>query len=123
MVEIKDEDFLLRRVPCTDPNYIKDDGSLTSFAFTPRKQDTDGLSVDIERLTTPAKSVLDRSKFRLFKLQAHFLKQVNLTCIHKPETDNYAHALIQGGFTRSICKKLASEAGKYPVNISNNDNS
>lgn len=55
-------DTLLRRVSSTDPNYIRDDGTLTSLAFKPRKSDTDGVSVDIERLTTHEKAVVDREK-------------------------------------------------------------
>jgi hypothetical protein len=43
-VDIENEDRLLRRVPFTDPRYIKNDGSLSSFAFTPRKEDRGALS-------------------------------------------------------------------------------
>lgn len=115
IVKIDDDDFLLRRVPFTDPNYIKQNGTITSFAFSPRKQDTNGLSVDIEKLTSYKKSVIDRTKFRLYRLQAYIPKSHGLECVHDPESENSAHALIQGGFTRAICKKLASAAERVTV--------
>ena len=45
---------VFRRVPI-NPSYIKSDGSITSYAFC-KKRDEDGLSVDLERLTSPAVS-------------------------------------------------------------------
>lgn len=119
MEVINDDDFLLRRVPSNiiDPLHIKEDGTPTSIAFSLRKQDTNGLSVDIEKLTTSHKAVIDRNKFRLFKFKSEVPRSLGLNCIHDPMPDNYAHALIQGEFTKAICRKLASEAGKNPVVI------
>jgi hypothetical protein len=50
---VLDTDDLLRRVIFTDPNYIRPDFTITSFAFTPRKINgvlESGLSVDISLL-------------------------------------------------------------------------
>lgn len=91
MQEINNEDTLLRRVPFTIPHYIKEDGSLTSLVFTPKK-DEDGLSVDIERLTTHEKSILDRTKFRLYGIKAKIPREAGLECVYDPVEGNDAHA-------------------------------
>jgi hypothetical protein len=65
-VLISDDDYLFRRVPI-HPSYIKPDGSVTSYAFS-KKRDDDGLSVDLERLTTPEFTIQDKSRFRLRRI-------------------------------------------------------
>lgn len=116
-VNIDDEDRLLRRVPFTDPRYIKSDGSLSSFAFTPRKEDR-GLSVNIEKLTTYDKSILNVRRFRLYFHQARRYRGLGLECEHDPKPENYAHALVLGinPNNRKIPRKLARSAVKidYP---------
>jgi len=109
LLTIDDTDFLLRRVPFTDPRYIKDDGTISSFAFKPRKGE-DGLSVDIERLTAYEASILNRGKFRLYRLEARIPRQLGLECVHDPQPGNDAHALIKGTFTSSISRQLARQA-------------
>ena len=106
---INPEDGLLRRV-LIDPSYIKPDGSISSLAFKPRKADTDGLSVDLERLTTHQKAIVDSVKFRLARLIAQVPLNLGLTCVHDPREGNAAHSLIQGKFTSGVCRKLASAA-------------
>ena len=112
---IHDEDALLRRAPHTDPNFIKPDGTVSSFAFTPRKGE-DVLSVNIERCTTYEATILDRTRYRLFALLAAEPRSLGLECRHDPKPDNYAHALITGNFTKSISKQLAVKARRiaYP---------
>ncbi|NJL14808.1 MAG: hypothetical protein HC913_18610 [Microscillaceae bacterium] len=112
---IKEEDELLRRVQFLDPSFIKDDGTPASSSFS-LKSGEDGLSVDIERLTTREKSIQDVSRFRLYALNAAFTVSLGLENKHDPKPDNYAHALITGNITRSIARKLAKEAKKiaYP---------
>jgi hypothetical protein len=107
--EIKDTDRLLRRCRFADPSYVKDDMSVTSFAFKLRKSET-GLSVDIERLTTYKQSIKDPLQYRLFSLFASQIRGTGADCIHKPLTDNYAHAEIIGSITNSIASKLAKVA-------------
>jgi len=95
IVQIGNEDFLLRRIPIS-PSYIKPDGSISSFAFTLKKGE-DGISTDLERLADKDKSVLDRTKYRLAKINAGIIRNdINdgLDCIHNPLPDNYAHSLI-----------------------------
>lgn len=58
MEVIRDTDRLLRRVQFLNPNFIKDDGRPASSSFS-LKSGEDGLSVDLERLTTYAKSIQD----------------------------------------------------------------
>ena len=110
MAEILDSDILLRRVNFLHPANIKDDGSPSSMAFTPRKQDHDGLSVDVEKLTTIDDAIVDRQKYRLFALAAKIPREVDLECVHDPLEGNSAHGLISGNFTRSKSRKLAKNA-------------
>ena len=110
---IDDTDNLLRRVPFTNPSYIKADGSITSFAFKLRKGEN-GLSVDVERLTTYEASVLDRSRFRLYSLPASCPRNLGLQCLPDPLPDNAAHALITGNFTDGISRQLAQSATPVP---------
>lgn len=95
IVSIGNEDFLLRRIPIYPP-YTKPDGSISSFAFSLKKGD-DGISTDLERLADKDTSVLDRTKFRLAKINAGFIRNdINdgLDCVHTPLPENYAHSLI-----------------------------
>ncbi len=95
IVQIGNDDFLLRRIPIS-PSYIKPDGSISSFAFSLKKGE-DGISTDLERLADKNKTVLDRTKFRLAKINAGFIRNdINdgLDCIHNPLPENYAHSLI-----------------------------
>jgi len=115
MEEIHIDDRLLRRVQFLDPNFIKDDGTPASSSFSLKSGEV-GLSVDVERLTTPAISIQNRSRFRLFALRAGFATSLGLQNVHDPLEKNYAHALIKGNFTRGISRKLAKAAVRiaYP---------
>lgn len=115
MMEIHEEDRLLRRVQFLDPNFIKDDGTPASSSFTPKKGEN-GLSVDLERLTTYAKAIQDKNRFRLFAIKAGVSNSLGLNNHHDPQEDNPAHCLIKGHFTKSVCRKLAKSAVRiaYP---------
>ena len=109
--EIKDEDYVLRRVPI-DPTYRKPDGSITSFAFRPKRNE-DGLSVDIESLSNYHQATLGNSRFRLFRLNVGQIRHdINdgLDVIHDPLVDNYAHALITGNISKSKSLSLVQIA-------------
>ncbi len=99
MEVIHADDRLLRRVLYLNPNFIKPDGTPASSCFTLKKGE-DGLSVDLERLTTYTKAIQDRSRFRLFVLNAGYTKSLNLENVHDPMPDNPAHSLIKGEITR-----------------------
>ena len=112
IIEIKNEDRLLRRAFYKDPSYVRDDMTVTSFAFKLRKGE-EGLSVDIERLTTYEKSITDAERFRLFAITANDVRSVGADCIHKPVEDNYAHAEILG----TNLNKTSSQLAKLSVFI------
>ena len=108
-VMINDDDRLLRRVEFTNPDFIKPDGTPASSSFS-LKRGEDGLSVDLERLTTREKSIVAREKYRLFSIVASFTSSLGLVNVHAPKSDNYAHSLIKGNITRPIARKLAGTA-------------
>jgi hypothetical protein len=109
VVEIKNEDRLLRRAIFTDPSYVKDDMTVTSFAFKLRKGE-EGLSVDLEKLTTYPKSIGDVEKYRLFAVIAGDVRSLGLDCFHKPVEGNYAHSEIVGNNSNSVRSQLAKTA-------------
>lgn len=89
---------LLRRVYRSDRRYIdKKTGCPTSRAFAPRPKDNGKLSVEIERLTTYEKAVIDSSRFVLFEFLVQIAYSLGLDCIYDPvDNKNMAHALITG---------------------------
>lgn len=106
---IREDDRLLRRVMFLNPSFIKPDGTPASSSFSLKKGEN-GLSVDLERLTSHEDSILDRSKYRLFMLTAKFTSSLSLTNEHDPQPGNYAHALIKGNITRAVSRKMADAA-------------
>ena len=114
VIQLKDEDRLLRRVIFKDPSYVRKDMSVTSFAFKLRKEE-EGLSVDIEKLTTYEKSIISIEKYRLFAVSSKDVRSLELDCIHKPLPDNYAHAEIYGSALNK--NKVCSQLSKFAVYI------
>ncbi|MCF8257914.1 MAG: hypothetical protein K9J06_10180 [Flavobacteriales bacterium] len=114
-VQIPDDDRLLRRVQFLHPDHIKEDGTPSSLAFSLRKGEN-GLSVDIERLTTYAQSIQDRKRFRLYALNVRTVRTIGLDCQRDPLEENPAHALILSPISRGNARKLAqaSERIAYP---------
>jgi len=80
----------------------------TSAAFK-TKRGENGLSVDVAALTTPEKSVLDKEKFGLCSFPASIPLAQHFECVHDPEPDNPAHALILGD-TKKLAKKISSHS-------------
>jgi hypothetical protein len=114
---VLDTDDLLRRVIFTNPSFVRDDLTVTSFAFTPRKINgvvEHGISVDISRLTTYERSIVDRFKYRLYSIKASQIRQIGLDCEHDPVEGNDAHAIVVGDFKTVNCKKLAQAAVRIP---------
>lgn len=106
--QIYDEDNVLRRVPTFIPNYIKPDGTVSSLAFRLRKGE-DGLSVDLERLSSFSKATLGRNDFRLLKVNVGQIRNdINdgIDVILDPIEDNEAHSLITGNITKGKQKQL-----------------
>jgi hypothetical protein len=107
-VDILDSDFILRRVPTYLPNYIKPDGSITSRAYQ-KKRAEDGVSVDLEKLSSFEKATLGDKRFRLLKLNAGVIRHdINdgLNTVHNPLPENDAHGLIIGHITEGKQKQL-----------------
>ncbi len=96
--QVDSQETLLRRVYRSDKRYIdKKTGRPTSRAFAPRPKDNGKLSVDIERLTTYKKAIIDSNRFVLFAFLAEIAYQLGLNCIYEPINGfNPAHALITG---------------------------
>lgn len=108
IIEVSNEDVLLRRLIHNDPNYIKEDFTACSLGFKPRKnKGENSISVDIDRLTSFSKSIKDSSKYRLFSIVTSEVRSIGLDCIHSPLTDNYAHAEIVGNINNGNASKLA----------------
>lgn len=118
LIEILDEDLLLRRIPKDNPNYVKPDGTISSYSFKPARKDLNEISVNIRRLTNYKDSVIDESKFTLVQLLARIPRENGLNCVHSPENSNYSHASVSGNFTKPVCRTLARnsvfvEAGDF----------
>ena len=114
IILIGDEDFLLRRIP-NFPSHIKPDGTIARTSFTLKKGE-DGISTDLEKLTTQSFTLLDRSRYRLARINAGLIRnQINdgLECKHNPLPENFAHTLItdlSGEITKSKSRAMASSA-------------
>lgn len=113
--QIKEEDNLYRRFPLSDePKYsvfwkIENGQKIPSSAAFKTKKEEDGLSVDIEKLTTPEKSCGNNNEYGLVSFGAKIPLENEHSCIHDPKEDNQAHALIVGD-TNKIAKKLSKAA-------------
>ena len=109
IIPLNNEERFLRRAIFTDPNYVRDDMTVTSFAFKLRKGEP-GLSGDIESMTTYEKSITNIEKYRLFAVLVGEIRAIGLDCEHKPEEKNYAHAEIIGDNSNPVRSKLAKSA-------------
>lgn len=118
-IKIKDECFLYRRIL---KEHIKEDGTVSSFAFGKKFKAERGLSFDLKNLTTIEKSIQNREKFRLRQLKVLFIRNLGFDCYHDPLkanpekklAENYAHVLvpIEGRVSRGKKRKMAAEASK-----------
>ena len=113
LAEVLNSDDLLRRIIFRNPSYVSPDNTLSSFAFKLRSTEN-GLSVDIARLTTYEKSIVDKLNYRLYSVKAEYVRSIGLNCIHDPLPDNNAHALIVGEIKNSVSKKLSRAAIRIP---------
>lgn len=108
-IVIGNKEILYRRFPIGNPNFVKPNGDLSSFVFTPSSGDKDGLSVNIASLASQEESVIDNNRFGLTQIEAGDVRSVdNLDCQHDPKVDNYAHALIIGDISKAKSRKLTS---------------
>lgn len=87
IIPINDEDQLLRRILHSPPEFvIKPDGTPSSSNFSLRTGE-DGLSVDIEHLTTHKVAIKNPDRFKLYSLIAKDTTNLNLKNVHAPKED------------------------------------
>lgn len=109
---IHNEDRLFRRMIYGDPwTQCDPTGQPTSAAFSLREGEK-GLSVDLERFTTPTVSVKDKKAYRLCALRAGSVRELFLTCWHDPLPDNRAHTQISTTENAPEGCKVPEFAGK-----------
>lgn len=101
--EILNEDQLYRRFLDV---WLKDGGSISSAAFQ-NTSDTNIMSVDLARLTTPEKTVSGYPICGVAGFLAGLARKLEQHVLHDPIPGNTAHSKVKGKKTRSIRKKLA----------------
>jgi hypothetical protein len=99
--QVAKEEKLYRRYYLPENRYMNPDGTAHSRVFKLREKDYGELSVDVKSMTTPEKSVGDKSKFFLFELpNEEVIKITNpqLISYHDELQDgsNDSHAVIVG---------------------------
>jgi len=111
--QISDEDNVLRRVPI-NPSYIKPDGTFSSLTYRKRKGE-DGISVDLEHLTTHSISINNPTLFKLIRINVGVIRKTindGLNVVHDPIEGNIAHSLIVGEVNRKKQKLLVEHSEK-----------
>ena len=109
-IEIKDDDVLYRRIF----RLWRDDPFVMPTAYMiPKTEDTPDpeLSVDLARLTTPAKTLSDGPPgFGLGELTVGDVRELGFTVRYKPDLErgNLAHCVIEGVKTIEDCEALAN---------------
>lgn len=100
-IEISDDDLLLRRLAS---DHVSGD-RVNSAAFS--KKVPYEISVNLGRLTTEKKTLVDRPSFGLGIISAGDVRDLGLVVRHDPEPGNFAHCLIVGKYTYALAKELA----------------
>jgi len=110
--KILNTDNLYRRIPKKEFywKYVNGKKVPSSFAFKTRTNE-DGLSVNIEALTTPELIVEKSELFGVAKFSASIPLELGFSCRHDPKPNNNSHALIVGD-TKPIAKKLSKAVTK-----------
>lgn len=112
-VQILNEDNFLRRVPTYLPSHVKPDGTITRAVFKPSKTDSDGLSGDLERLSSFEKATLNSSRYRLLKINVGVIRtEINdgLDVVYNVIPENNAHCLITGKITDGKAGQLLKKS-------------
>ncbi len=118
---VSEDEWLYRRCYLPEKKFMNPDGTATSRVFKLREKDNGELSVDVKSMTTPEKSVGDKSKFFLFEIQNKVVLQIGelgLSTYHDPISDgsNNAHAVIIGiSLEDDITPGLLAKASKKVV--------
>jgi hypothetical protein len=102
-VEIADDDVLVRRLA---PEHITG-GMVNSLAFSGYSHEPYEISVDLDRLTTDARTLSMRPDFGLGTLRAGDARALGLRVVHDPVEGNDAHCLIVGRYSKAVARGLA----------------
>jgi hypothetical protein len=97
--QINSDELLYRRgFNSPEKKYLNPDGTATSRVFKLRPKDNEKLSVDLTRLTTPEKSVVDPSQFNLFEIKNTTVEEIGLHTVYDAvfTSENNSHCLIMG---------------------------
>ena len=103
ILEILDEDELYRRVPLL---WIKEGGNISSAAFQ-NTTNTDDMSVDLGKLTTPKRTASAKKGCGVVSFNAGLARKNKQEVLHTPTFQNYAHSTVRGKKTKSIRRELA----------------
>lgn len=98
--EIKDEEFLYRRIHPIFYDKVK--AKISSGAFTDPEA-----SVDWAAYTTPQETIKDYPTCHVASLQAKIPREVNQEVKHNPIPGNYSHSLIIGKKKKSVARFIA----------------
>jgi len=104
--EILNEDELYRRFPDI---WLKGENSISSAAFQ-NTSNTNDMSADLARLTSPDQTVSGYPNHGVASFLADFARKLAQEVFHDPIPANFAHSTVRGEKTKSIRKKLAKSA-------------
>lgn len=99
---IADAEQLYRRV---HPTQVKDDGKLSSAAFTDPE-----LSVDRAMLTTTEQTLREHPKHGIAAFTAGLARELEQEVVPDASLFNRAHALVKGSKPKSVKRRFAREA-------------
>ena len=97
---IYDHDELFRRIV---NDWVKEDGSLSSAAFQ-NTSNTNDMSVNLARLTTPKETISEFPHCGVAKFLTKLARALNQQVLHDPIPKNIAHTTVKGNKTKSIKK-------------------
>lgn len=97
---VDDSERLHRRIPAI---HLKDDGTVSSAAFTDPE-----MSVDRAALTTLAQTLAYHPQCGIAEFVARDARSLDLAVEPDATIDNIAHALVLGKKTKSMSRKLAA---------------
>jgi len=103
---IYDDDELYRRI---NEQWIKENGDISSAAFQ-NTSNTDGMSVDLSRLTNIEKTTLNNPIYGVASLITIDVRNLDQEVFHSPEQNNNAHSTVKGKKNNRIKKALAKLA-------------
>lgn len=106
-VEINDQDALSRRV---FKWHIRKNGNLKPSAFKPPEDESNELSVDLARLTTPDETLArsGRTDMGIATILAAVPRENGLAAENRPLPGHAAHSQIEGEFTLDRMTELAA---------------